>query len=102
MAMQDHCQVDIAQLHFEYQHVFAEVCGGKYDEKSNEIYRRCSLLNAFGLAFFEWRFVEAEQSRLRLRLFADEVLRLHDRSQDGRAMCLRNARRAASEGGSSR
>lgn len=101
MAMQYHCQVDIAQLHFQYEHVSAGVCEGKCDAKPNEIYRRCSLFIAVGLAFFEWRFVKAKQSRLRLRLFADEVLRLHDRSQDGRTVCLWNARWTTDEGSSS-
>ena len=52
-------------------------------------------------SFIKRPFQETREDGLRLRLLADQVLCLHDRGQDGRAVCLRNARWASDETGSS-
>jgi hypothetical protein len=67
------------------------------DEISRGVCRGSSFLIRVGFPFFEWRFWETRQGRLRLRLLEDEVLRLHDRSQDARAVRLWNSGRTADE-----
>jgi hypothetical protein len=72
------------------------VCEGR-DAISNEIYCSRSFVFSAGFDFF---FERKGQGRHRLRLcvFEDEILRLHDRSQDGRAVRLWNRGRATTEG----
>src|SRR5579864_5320430 len=64
----------------------------------NQTYGDFSVLVPAGCPFFQRRYSEKRQGRLRLCLLADAVLFLYDRSQDGRAVCLWNARRTADEG----
>ena len=74
------------------------VSWGICDEKPNAICRRCSYPVVVGFAFFERRFRKGKERGLRLRLPADEILLVHDRSQNGGAVCLWNPGRTAHEG----
>lgn len=65
---------------------------GTVHDQSNTIHWRDSFLSAVGFSFVQRPFKEAGKNGICLRLFADQIMLVHDRSQNGRPLCLWHAR----------